>query len=205
MTTPDGRWTIGIGDPTSLGWTTVVAYVTAAILCVLCAAREESGDRRRIFWQFSAGVLIVLGINKQLDLQSLLTQLGRDLALAQGWYAHRQMLQLLFIAVATLGALLALVALYRWSGTSGVEVKVASLGLAFLAAFVVIRAMSFHHVDRFLFHGDFGRLPNGLLELGGIACIAGSAMYRRRVNPTSRQERSANRWSERLSRRRRDL
>lgn len=164
----------------------MAAYVTTAVLCVLCSAREESGDRRRIFWQFSAGVLIVLGINKQLDLQSLLTQLGRDLALAQGWYAHRQMLQLLFIAIATLGALLALVALYRWSGATGVELKVASLGLAFLAAFVVIRAMSFHHVDRFLFHGDFGRLPNGLLELGGIACIAGSAMYRRRVNPTSR-------------------
>jgi hypothetical protein len=178
MTADDGRWSVGIGDPTALGWATVAGYAAAATLCLMCARKERRGDRRWIFWQCSAGLLIALGINKQLDLQSLLTQLGRDLALAQGWYAYRRIVQVLFMAAATLGGIVALLVLYRWSSALGVEVKVASLGLAFLAVFVTVRAMSFHRVDQFLFHGDFGRLPNGILELGGIGCIAGSALYR---------------------------
>ena len=33
MTTPDGHWRLGIGDPTVVGWATVAAYFLAAGLC----------------------------------------------------------------------------------------------------------------------------------------------------------------------------
>jgi hypothetical protein len=42
--------------------------------------------------------LFALGINKQLDLQTALTELGRVLALSQGWYEQRQVVQFWFIA-----------------------------------------------------------------------------------------------------------
>ena len=50
--------------------------------------------------------LTALGINKQLDLQSLLTQLLRDAAQFQGWYADRRHYQFAFVvAIAAAGVL----------------------------------------------------------------------------------------------------
>jgi hypothetical protein len=83
---PDGRWEIGIGDPTPLGWITVAAYAAAAVL-----AWRNAGAARRTavphsFWIALTALMLALGINKQLDLQTWLSQAGRDLAIAQGWW-----------------------------------------------------------------------------------------------------------------------
>lgn len=83
---PDGRWEIGIGDPTPLGWITVAAYAAAAVL----AWRNVGAARRTAvphsFWIALTALMLALGINKQLDLQTWLSQAGRDLAIAQGWW-----------------------------------------------------------------------------------------------------------------------
>ena len=49
-------------------------------------------------------LVCALGVNKQLDLQTLFTQLARDLAMAQGWYEERRRYQVAFIiAIGLLG------------------------------------------------------------------------------------------------------
>ena len=48
-------------------------------------------------WNALAVGLLLLGINKQLDLQTALTELGKILAARQGWYEHRQRVQIDFI------------------------------------------------------------------------------------------------------------
>src|SRR5262245_63104416 len=102
----DGRWRPGIGDPTPLGWLTVAAYAVAAALCARAALREgRSGPRG--FWWGLAAALALLGVNKQLDLQTLLMQVSRDLARAQGWYDRRQAYQRLFIGGVAVAALAA--------------------------------------------------------------------------------------------------
>jgi hypothetical protein len=63
---PDGRWEIGIGDPTPLGWITVAAYAAAAVL-----AWRNAGAARRTavphsFWIALTALMLALGINKQL-------------------------------------------------------------------------------------------------------------------------------------------
>jgi hypothetical protein len=50
-------------------------------------------------WRSIALAFLVLGLNKQLDLQTALTEAGRVLANVQGWYDQRQIVQVAFIAV----------------------------------------------------------------------------------------------------------
>ena len=132
-------------------------------------------QRRRlvIFWWATAAILILLGLNKQLDLQSWLTQEVRDVARAQGWYAARRRYQLEFVlALAVVGAFSTLtmaVLLRRVLHRIGV----ALLGLGVLVTFVVVRAASFHHVDALLHTGPWAL--NWWAEFGGTALIAVNA------------------------------
>lgn len=187
-TTAEGRWRPGIGDASPLGWLTVAAYLAGSGLCWAASRRArrtartvarlapvEAGNQRALaaFWLAGCGLLFLLGVNKQLDLQSLFTQLTRDLALAQGWYAERRRYQVAFVAgLAGAGALAGALAAWRLRRILG-RVAGPLLGATVLCVFVVVRAASFHHVDLAL-HG--GPVPlNATLELGGILVIAAFA------------------------------
>lgn len=56
------------------------------------------------------------------------------------------------------------------------EFKFILYGLAFLSAFIVIRATSFHQVDQLLHVHLLGFKMNWILELGGISSIAFGAI-----------------------------
>src|SRR3569833_3825399 len=87
------HWRPGIGDPTVVGWVTVIAYAVAAVLCLQSALRilhvKDAGPRV-VFWSVLAVIMLLLGINKQLDLQTWFTLEGKKLALSEGWYNHRR-------------------------------------------------------------------------------------------------------------------
>lgn len=184
-TMPDGHWTPGIGDPTVVGWVTVAAYFFAAWLCYRAARRAQRrarcGDatvRPRFCFSLTA-TMFALGVNKQLDLQTLLTDIGRTLAKSEGWYVDRRYVQVAFIAsIATLGV--CVLAAAAWMLRK--ELRRAGLmwgGMLFLVGFIVVRATSFHHIDRMLgcAIGDFITV-NALLELSGIAMVGlGAARY----------------------------
>ena len=161
-------WTPGIGDPTPLGWATVIAYFVAALLAVL-AARRPRPDRR--FWSAVALLLIALGINKQLDLQSLLTTVGRNLAHAQHWYDQRRTYQMLFIALFIALCLVIVLLLWRRTRRASEPVRAAMIGVVVLLGFIAVRAASFDHFDTLLMDRIGGWRLNWLLELGGIALI----------------------------------
>jgi hypothetical protein len=127
-----------------------------------------------LFWLLVLCAMVLLGINKQLDLQSWFTQVGRDLATAQGWYQERHSVQTTFIAALVLAGLIGMTAMALWLRWVFGRVAGAVLGLGFLVTFVAVRAASFHHIDRWLGYGVV-RL-NWVLELGGIALVALSAL-----------------------------
>ena len=176
-----GRWSPGIGDPTPLGWFTVAAYLGAALLCLralrLARAERAAGAQHssHTFWLAGAVGLLGLGVNKQLDLQSAFTELGRVLAKQQGWYEDRRVVQLAFIVVVLAAALVGLGWLVRVSWKDARRLRLAIVGAAGLSAFVAVRASSFHHVDILLRQQLLGLRWNGWLELGGIACVAVAA------------------------------
>jgi hypothetical protein len=190
--TEEGRWRPGIGDPTVMGWLTVVAYFGAVYLAARAVkahrlhARwlELRGDERAVgefklfrLWAFVTMALLLLGINKQLDLQTWFTETARDLAIAQGWYEGRRPLQVAFIFGVILGGAVFVVLVSRALSTVLRRALGAIVGLSFLAAFVAIRAASFHQVDVLL--GMHPVRLNWVLELGGIGVLAVAA-YRTR-------------------------
>lgn len=170
----DGRWHPGIGDPTATGWITVAAYALACLLCWCCTRRTVPAPERR-FWWGMAVVMLLLGVNKQLDLQSWFTELGRDMARSHGWYERRQLMQLIFIA--WLGAV-GLV-LISWLGSQIRNMhrctRMAGMGLVVLGAFVLMRAASFHHVDVLLSLNFSHVRLNAVFELSSIGVIVYAA------------------------------
>lgn len=164
-----------------MGWFTVVGYLAAGALCAAAAARHSNcarmADQERRWWLALTIILLILGINKQLDLQSLLTEVGRAAAKTEGWYGQRRQVQFAFvgmIAIAVTGVMSSLF----WSMRRGVpSLKLALLGLTATSAFVVVRAASFHHVDLWLGRSIFGARWNWIIELSGIATIAAGAVW----------------------------
>ena len=174
----DGRWEPGIGDPTAIGWITVVAYGVAAALSLRCARRTVIG-LEHWFWVGSAIALVLLGINKQLDLQSLFTQIGRDIAMREGWYAERRIAQAAFVAALGVAGLVALVGLLWLVRRLPRATQVAGVGLVLLIVFIVIRGASFHHIDQMVGSSFEGIRFNWILELTPLLLIGISAFRRR--------------------------
>ena len=174
------RWSPGIGDPTVIGWVVVAAYAVAFVLCTLCVTRLPPDDGDRGFWRFIAILMLLLGINKQLDLQTWFTQTGRDLAMSEGWYGQRQKVQIAFIAWLAAAGIAGQWWLFCLLRRRSPELRVAAFGLLTLAAFVVMRAASFHHIDMLLGMRFGGVRLNPLIELSGIGCVAVAAWRRLR-------------------------
>jgi hypothetical protein len=180
-------WPPTIGDPSFMGWFTVFAYGLAALLC-WCAATRHRGTPSRgreapplsrpgvlasdaPLWIGLCGFLV----NKQLDLQSLFTEVGRTLARSEGWYEHRQTVQTFFVIAVAAGGLATLLTLAWITRRTWRTTGLAVAGTGFVVTFVVIRAASFYHVDALL-GWELGIHLNWVLEIGGIACVALAAL-----------------------------
>ena len=172
------NWTPGIGDPTIGGWLTVVLYFLAVISCGLIARNSEA-DRR--IWVAISILFLGLGINKQLDLQSALTEFGRTLAFQYGWYGQRRLVQVVLILLVAIGCVGAVIALLIGARRSAPPTRLAILGTALVLAFVLIRAASIHHIDRFIGQSVLGFRWNWILEMGGICVVLLASEWRRRA------------------------
>ena len=181
----DGKWHPGIGDPTAVGWLTVVAYAVAAYFayrayrnCVAHAhtlrdrAPAEAHAQRLLasLWLLVLVAMVLLGINKQLDLQTLFTQTMRAIFFRLDLYEQRRKFQVAFIGAIAGVAMLTVVGLTYVFWRVLRRAIGAVIGLAVVVSFVVIRAASFHHVDLYLKSGPFPL--NVFLELGGVIVLA---------------------------------
>ena len=183
-----GTWSPGIGDPTPAGWLATVAYFAAAWGCFAAARRIKPEYRRapslrrewRI-WRALTGGLAALGINKQLDLQSALTEIARMLARSGGWYQQRRGVQIAFVAAVGIAALAAGVAALVATRRTSASVRVAVVGFCGLLGFVVARAASFHHVDRAIAEEWLGLRVGSLVELSALGLLLLAARWQGRA------------------------
>ncbi len=174
------EWSLGIGDPTVIGWVVCVAYAVTAWKCLAAAARANAARAESLtrFWVACAFVLTLLAFNKQLDLQKLVTQVLRATAREQGWYRDRKPVQVAAMAVAFIGAgalacwVLFVLRAHRRS------VGLALGGFLVIAAYLAMRAVSLHAVDEFL---GAGSIPlRHAMELIGLALVYWASILRPR-------------------------
>ena len=177
------NWRPTIGDPTFMGWFTVFAYFITALLCAIYTYKlfkqyNSFKNKEFLFWLGLALIMVFLGINKQLDLQSLFTEIGRNIAKKQGWYDQRRIYQREFILAIMIGSgfilLLLFFTLWRYYSKYGL----ALLGLIVLITFIVVRAASFHHVEIMLDQRILGARLNWVLELTSIGLVALAALLK---------------------------
>jgi cytochrome bd-type quinol oxidase subunit 2 len=178
-------WRPTIGDPSVMGWVTVAAYALAAGAALAASTRaERAGDaasRSSLAWLLVAGLMALLCVNKQLDLQSLLTDLGRVLARRQGWYEDRHHMQKLFIFALISGALVAATALGMAFHRFWRQHALLGVGLVVLLTFIAVRAIGFHHLDILLHTAWAGVKFNWAMELSGIALVTWAALRAHRL------------------------
>ena len=170
------------GDMTPIGWTITISYFVAAVLTSVAYRRELKLEALRIhgvraqFWKWLTVAMVLLGLNKQLDLQKLVTKFGRAIVLGLHVYSMRRPMQVLFIGLIALGGLALVVFVVRKMRGLRSHYVVALIGIVFLCVFIVSRAASFHNVDVLLsmrFHDVY---VNTFLELGGIVAVAVAAV-----------------------------
>lgn len=148
---------IDFGDHSFFGWMTVLAYFLTSIRLGIKTRLAWLSKDNVIFWICFTLLIIFLGFNKQLDLQSNFTEMMRDMAKEHGWYEQRRPLQFMFVAIMAM-SLPILVLLVRTSlANSWRRYKIMWLGILLLLVFIVIRAASFHHVD-LIFYKSIGSL-----------------------------------------------
>ena len=172
-------------DLSLLGWLITAAYFAAAFL-TLRAARGSGDERDRMFWIGCSALLLLLGLNKQLDLQGYLTTAGRSLARQEGWFEYRRLVQAAFIVTLCIAAATTLAVLAAWLRRSATAVKVAALGIVLLFTFILWRAASFHHMDVWVTRDVAGMRSGWWLELAGVVTIGLSAIvYRSRSSASA--------------------
>ena len=149
-----------------------ITFTNPASVFKLIHSSSTSETLLPTFWFALCGVMVFLGFNKQLDLQTCFTQVGRDMARSEGWYESRRTVQLVFIVILLLAGVATIAASYWYIHGAWRRYRLAFYGIVTLVLFVVVRATSFHHIDIFL-QSTFGGIAfNHILEVGGILFIA---------------------------------
>lgn len=166
-------WYPWIGDPTIFGWITVICYFVAAHLSYKeykhVKYNHLLGEPK--FWLGLAIVLLLLGFNKQLDLQTVFTYLVRQLSIHQGWYEERRYYQVVFIIGLAVGMLGLIYALRIFLARCWHLYKITWVGIILLCFFVLVRAASFHYFDSLIGEQFLGLKLNVVMEIGALIII----------------------------------
>ena len=129
-------------------------------------------------WALFAVVLLALGINKQRDLQTAFTEVGRVFGREEGWYETRRQYQYAFIGAVAVLAAFAGAPLIAATWRLDRALNFGALGLVLVLALVAVRAMSFHHVNALLGTHVLQVRVNWMLEIGGIGILIRASVLR---------------------------
>lgn len=135
-------------DHTWQGWLIFCNYLMAALFCIRHGWNKASPLPREEVkhWKLWAILLFLLGLNKQLDLQTWMISVGRLLAREQGWLEYRRQVQLLFVACFTGVVGVGVI----WWGRRHLAFygthRSLTAGLGLILFYVLIRAADMDHV-----------------------------------------------------------
>lgn len=171
-------WTPTIVESLMMSWVTVTVYFLTAMQAFYVAGRVEfvrPGDdqwKNRAFWLLLTGLLVILGLNKQFDLQSYVTAAARCSARVGGWYEDRHQWQILFMVSVGGAFIYGARPLLRYFRGHMSGNWWAIVGATFLLAFILMRASSYHGFDSFTHYEINGVRMNWIVEISGLLLIS---------------------------------
>ena len=181
-------WHPGIGDPAPIDWVITFGYLATAVLCFV-RARTLSGFCMRTsarghavrpaqLWYLFSAVTLVLGLNKQLDLQNLLLDFARGAALTEGWYHLRRAFQKVFFGLLAAGTITAGIWLLLRHYVVLRQHRLFVTGLTLVVLYAVLRAADFNHLVPRVSPSIHEHGSLGPLELAGVTLMLCGTIYR---------------------------
>ena len=179
------EWQSSIANADAADWVNVAVNLFAAVMSIWAAkqARIRLAPREELFWRFTAGILVFWAVNELLDLQTLLTAIGRQNAIQNGWYGEHREVQYWFIIGLSVVAAIAGILMLWLTRRTHITVRLAIVGLAMIGLFVLFRAASFHHFDEYLGRGH-PVFNWGAMEFLGTMLVASAAAVYASLNQT---------------------
>ena len=171
-------------EPTIGRWLIQIIYILVSVSCWKTARKlalnHACALHEHRVWQAIATLFVALCINKQLSLETALTEYGRNLAFSEGWYKQRQVVQLACIMLVTLSGIIAGIILLMWARNGPQSTLFALMGTTFVVAYLMLRAISFHPVDQFISGRILGLHWNLILQMSGIGVVLMASEWRRK-------------------------
>ncbi len=167
------EWLSRCWDTTFWGWLITVSYSLAifASLYYLKRINRTIDQEKHLLWKYIAGFLIIMGINKQLDFQILLTIIMKMVSHAYDWFEYRRLVQAYFAkGIILIVCFVGISLLYRTRHV--LKKSMGELaGCAILLGFGLIRTSSINHIEKamVLEHNKISHIH--AIELVGIAVI----------------------------------
>ena len=135
------------------------------------ATRYLSNYRYIWFMYGITALIFLLGINKQLDFQMLLTDFAREFVKVKGMYVNRKPFQIQIISIfASIGIGILTFILYTLRFAPK-RMWLALVGISILFSFTIIRLISLHNIESFVSKSFLGIRIVDALEISGISII----------------------------------
>jgi xanthine/uracil permease len=131
------------------------------------------------FWFVTAGVLAAMSLGRTLELDELVTELGRSRARLAGWYRTRRGLQAALVgSVAAVWTVVVLATIWRVPERRRRYLPTAIVVFT-MVCFVAIRLVSLHHADALLYnHSIAGVSVVAAVEWTLLALVVASTYWR---------------------------
>jgi len=167
------QWHLGANDNTIGGWLVVCSYVVLGYLCWREFIRQLSstGTSGRVlsalFWFVLSVGVTALGINKQLDLQTLIMAAGRRVALTEGVIRYRRLLEGGFFGIILIASVFSAAILWKLGRHASEHGRRVLVGTGLLLGFLIFRAAKIEHVG-----ATITNVPHRLLIVAELAASA---------------------------------
>ena len=166
--------------PISKALAAIIYFAVAVLVAWVLHTRSGSEQHKKPFvrfWVLATALLTVLGFEKVTNLELVIAGTMRCISQMQGWYAYREPYQVLLTLLIVLGTgfLVRASALHFWRELH--SSALAGVGVVLIISYQLTRVVSFHGVDALISMKIAGLSLNSMVELAGILCIAGNAIW----------------------------
>jgi hypothetical protein len=135
--------------------------------------------REGTLWYVEAILLLLLAVNAGSGGLSRLTIFFRSAAMSSGWYPERGPAQLLSVLALLVALVYTAIVSFQWARRTSVPAVASLMGSVILVAFVILRAVSLHAIDRVLFARIASVTFSSMIEEGSILTILVLMLWRR--------------------------